>query len=37
MRRKQQDKDFNEKKFNLSLRDAPDEKEADDELLHTDQ
>jgi hypothetical protein len=34
MRRKQQDKDFNDKKFNLTIRDALDEKETDDNLLN---
>ena len=37
MRRKQQDKDFNEKKFNLSLRDAMDEKEPADHQSTGDQ
>ena len=32
MRRKQQDKDFNEKKFNLSVRDATDDKELEGNL-----
>ncbi|CAF1318406.1 unnamed protein product, partial [Adineta steineri] len=36
MRRKQQDKDFNDKKFNLTIRDALDEREADDNLLNID-
>jgi len=36
MRRKQQDKDFNEKKFNLSLRDAMDEKDVDDSQTNVD-
>ena len=36
MRRKQQDKDFNEKKFNLTIRDALDEKDIDDNLLNVD-
>lgn len=36
MRRKQQDKDFNEKKFNLTIRDALDEKDNDDNLLNID-
>jgi len=34
MRRKQQDKDFNEKKFNLTIRDALDEKDPDDNYLN---
>lgn len=34
MRRKQQDKDFNEKKFNLTIRDALDEKDLDDNYLN---
>ena len=33
MRRKQQDKDFNDKKFNLTIRDAIEEKETDDNFL----
>jgi hypothetical protein len=36
MRRKQQDKDFNDKKFNLTIRDTLDEKESDDNLLNID-
>ena len=36
MRRKQQDKDFNDKKFNLTIRDALDEKDNDDNLLNID-
>ena len=36
MRRKQQDKDFNDKKFNLTIRDTLDEKEIDDNLLNID-
>ena len=36
MRRKQLDKDFNDKKFNLTIRDALDEREADDNLLNVD-
>ena len=36
MRRKQQDKDFNDKKFNLTIRDALDDKEIDDNLLNID-
>ncbi|CAF4209506.1 unnamed protein product, partial [Rotaria socialis] len=36
MRRKQQDKDFNDKKFNLTIRDALDEKDGDDNVLNID-
>jgi hypothetical protein len=36
MRRKQQDKDFNDKRFNLTIRDALDEKEIDDNVLNID-
>lgn len=36
MRRKQQDKDFNDKKFNLTIRDALDDKDNDDNLLNID-
>lgn len=36
MRRKQQDKDFNDKKFNLTIRDALDEKDNEDNLLNID-
>ncbi|CAF0801541.1 unnamed protein product [Didymodactylos carnosus] len=34
MRRKQQDKDFNDKKFNLTLKDADEEKDPDEELVN---
>jgi hypothetical protein len=36
MRRKQQDKDCNDKRFNLTIRDALDEKEIDDNVLNID-
>jgi hypothetical protein len=36
MRRKQQDKDFNEKKLNLTIRDALDDKEVDDNALNVE-
>ncbi|CAM4742887.1 unnamed protein product [Rotaria magnacalcarata] len=36
MRRKQQDKNFNDKKFNLTIRDALDEKDGDDNVLNID-
>ncbi|CAF3835722.1 unnamed protein product, partial [Rotaria sordida] len=36
MRRKQQDKDFNDKKFNLTIRDALDDKDGDDNILNID-
>ncbi|CAF2864481.1 unnamed protein product [Rotaria sp. Silwood2] len=36
MRRKQQDKDFNDKKFNLTIRDAQDDKDGDDNILNID-
>ena len=36
MRRKQQDKDFNEKKYNLTIRDAVDDRETDENLLNID-
>ncbi|CAF0722846.1 unnamed protein product [Didymodactylos carnosus] len=36
MRRKQQDKDFNDKKFNLTLKDANEEKDLDEELVNVE-